>query len=115
MEQTTLKPVERVQEDLKSSSVPSYDKEDYSSEDSLPHTHTTCTTPSFGKVVKEEEDEDLDFVSVPRMSSSKPCRNGPLCRLEKKGVCVFDHSSGKASRECRYGKECKRQACVFQH
>ena len=30
------------------------------------------------------------------IKSSKPCNNGPLCRLEKRGLCVFDHSSNKA-------------------
>ena len=53
-----------------------------------------------------------------RQKSSKPCNNGPLCRLNKKGLCVFDHSSTKASNRCRYGNKCKHLAqgnCIFLH
>ena len=37
----------------------------------------------------------------------KQCRNGPLCRLHEQGLCIFDHSSNKASYQCRYGSECR--------
>ena len=53
-----------------------------------------------------------------RIKSSKPCNNGPLCRLEKRGLCVFDHSSNKASYWCRYGNQCRKLAtgtCSFMH
>ena len=49
---------------------------------------------------------------------NKRCNNGPLCRLHKQGLCVFDHSSNKASSKCRYGDKCKNAAkgiCIFQH
>ena len=48
----------------------------------------------------------------------KQCRNGPLCRLHEQGLCIFDHSSNKASYQCRYGSECRYLAegnCAFQH
>ena len=45
--------------------------------------------------------------------STKPCQNGPLCRRNKEGTCKFDHSSGKASRRCRYRRDCRREDCAF--
>ena len=49
---------------------------------------------------------------------TKSCRNGPLCRLHAKGLCIFDHSSNKASRWCRYRDTCRNAlsgTCIFQH
>ena len=64
------------------------------------------------------KEQPTSHTSTRRIKSSKPCNNGPLCRLEKRGLCVFDHSSNKASYWCRYGNQCRRLAtgtCTFVH
>ena len=63
------------------------------------------------------KEQPTPHTSTRRIKSSKSCKNGPLCRLREKGLCVRRHSD-TMSRICRYGDRCRNALegkCIFLH
>ena len=70
------------------------------------------TDKGCGWTVTRNKDAEHKQHRQPK-KGSYPCTYGPLCRY--KGLCKFDHSSGKSLILCRFGNQCRRQGCVYAH